>query len=75
MLSSNNFADFDAKISERHMEQQLREMLGERLTCESICHYPEVVGFVSLLRFLRISNHDLNVAYASFVSYLEMRIK
>jgi hypothetical protein len=74
--SRNQFQmQFNSTAEENQMEQQLREMLGEQLTCAPICRWPDVVGFVNMLRFIRASQHDLSAAYTRVVSYIAMRKK
>ena len=66
-------AEFGEKFMEHHLEQELRTLLGDKLTQEPVCHWPEVVGFVNLLRFVRASKHDVAAAVILFDQYLDMR--
>jgi hypothetical protein len=62
-----------ANATERVHIKKLRKLLGSKLTTGRHSQYPEVVGDINLLRYLRGSKNDINKAAKIFTRHLAQR--
>jgi hypothetical protein len=62
-----------ANAHERELVQRLRTLLGSSLTEGRHSHFPEVVGDIALLRYVRGTNSDLEQSAKLFNRHLAMR--
>eukprot|EP00946_MAST-07B_sp_MAST-7B-sp1_P000035 g35.t1 len=73
---SKQFADQASPLglpSEIELLNEMRRLLGDLLTTGRPAKCPEVVGNISLLRYLRGNNNDVNAAVEQFREMLQVR--